>query len=65
MDAYTSSAPAYDLIMSFKDPADMSGKKKFCMLRRALLDGTLSKINHVHGADNPADALTKPTLSRP
>jgi len=65
MDAYTDSAPAYDLITSFKDPADMTGKNDLYMLRRALLDGTLSEINHVLGSDNPADALSKPTFSRP
>jgi len=65
MDAYTDSAPAYDLITSFKDPADISGKRDLYMLRRALLDGTLSEINHVSGSDNPADAFSKPMFSRP
>jgi len=65
MDAYTDSAPAYDLITSFKDPADMSGKNDLYMLRRVLLGGTLSEISQVHGSDNPADALSKPTFSCP
>jgi len=65
MDAYTDSATAYVLVTSFKDPADMSGKNDLYMLRRALLAGTLSEINHIRGADNPTDALSKPTFSRP
>jgi len=65
MDAYTDSATAYELVTSFKDPADMSGKNDLSMLRRALLAGNLSEINHIRGAENPADALSKPTFSRP
>jgi len=65
MDAYIDSATAYELGTSFKDPAEISGKNDLYMLRRALLAGTLSEINHICGADNPADALSKPTFSRP
>ena len=35
------------------------------MLRRALLDGTIRALHVVHGAQNPADALSKPTFARP
>jgi len=65
LDGYTDSAPAYHIIASFKDPADMTGKNDLYMLRRALLDGGVSHINHVHGSDNPGDAWSKPTFSRP
>jgi len=65
MDAYTDSATANELVTFFKDPADMSGKNDLYMLRRAFFTGTLSEINHIRGADNRADALSKPTFSRP
>ena len=65
LDAYTDSATAYELVTSFKDPAGMSGKNDLYMLRRALLSGTLAEFNHVHGHANPAEALFKPTFSRP
>jgi len=65
MDAYTDLATAYELVTSFKDPADMSGKNDLDMLRRALLASTISEINCIRGADNPSDALSKPTFSRP
>eukprot|EP00168_Porphyra_purpurea_P021343 TRINITY_DN9469_c0_g1_i1.p1 TRINITY_DN9469_c0_g1~~TRINITY_DN9469_c0_g1_i1.p1 ORF type:complete len:238 (-),score=47.21 TRINITY_DN9469_c0_g1_i1:131-844(-) len=63
--AYIDSATAYNLVTSFKDPADMSGKNDLFMLRLALLTDALSEVNHVHGSENPADALSKPTFSRP
>ncbi|OSX77069.1 hypothetical protein BU14_0164s0029 [Porphyra umbilicalis] len=65
MAAYTDSSAAYDLITSFKDPTDMTGKNDLFMLRRALLDGTIRALHVVHGAQNPADALSKPTFARP
>jgi len=65
MAAYTDSSAAYDLITSFKDPSDMTGKNDLFMLRRALLDGTLRALHLVDGALNPADALSKPTFARP
>ena len=65
MAAYTDSSAAYDLITSFKDPTDMTGKNDLFMLRRALLAGTLRDLHLVHGAHNPADALSKPTYARP
>jgi len=65
LDEYTDSATAYELVTSFKDPADMSGKNDHYLLRRALLPGTICEFNHVHGHHNSADALSKPTFSRP
>jgi len=65
MAAYTDSSAAYDLITSLKDPIDMTGKNELFMLRHALLDDTLRALNLVHGAQNPADALSKPTYARP
>lgn len=65
IDLYSDSATAYNLVTSFQDPADMSGKNYLFTLRRALLDGTLNEINHISGEDNPADPLSKPTFSRP
>jgi len=65
LDENTDSATAYELVTSFKDPADMSGKNDHYMLRRALLSGTIYEVNHVHGHHNSADALSKPTLARP
>eukprot|EP00168_Porphyra_purpurea_P020197 TRINITY_DN8404_c0_g1_i1.p2 TRINITY_DN8404_c0_g1~~TRINITY_DN8404_c0_g1_i1.p2 ORF type:complete len:172 (+),score=17.23 TRINITY_DN8404_c0_g1_i1:463-978(+) len=64
MNAYTDSATSYELVTSFRDPTDMSGENDLYKLRRALLTGIFSEINHVRGADNPADALSKPTFSR-
>ncbi|OSX74435.1 hypothetical protein BU14_0289s0014 [Porphyra umbilicalis] len=64
IDAYTDSATTCELITSFKDPADMSGKNDLYLLRRALLDGDLAEFNHIHGRDNPAEALSKPSFSR-
>jgi len=43
----------------------MTGKNDLFMLRRALLDGTTRASHLVHGAHNPADALSKPTYARP
>jgi len=43
----------------------MTGKNDLYMLRRALLDGTIRALHLVHGAHNPADALSKPTYARP
>jgi len=65
IDASTDSATSYDLVTSFKDPADMSGKNDLHLLRRALLGGDLAEDNHIHGHDNPADAHSKPSFSRP
>jgi len=65
IDAYTDSATTYELVTSFKDPADMSGKNDLHLLRRALLGGDLAEVNHIHGHHNPADALSKPSFSRP
>jgi len=65
MAAYTDSSAAYDLITSFKDPTDMTGKNGLFMLRRALLDGTVRALHLVQGAHNHADALSKPTYARP
>jgi len=65
IDAYTDSAMTYELVTSIKDPADMSGINDLHLLRRALLGGDLAEVNHIHGNDNPADALSKPSFSRP
>jgi len=35
------------------------------MLQCALLDGTIRALHLVHGAHNPADALSKRTFARP
>jgi len=64
MAAYTDSSAAYDLITSFKDSTDMTGKNDLFMLRRALLEGTTRALYLVNGAHNPADALSKPTFAR-
>jgi len=63
--AYTDSSAAYDLVTSFKDPTDMTGKNDLFMLRRSLLSGSIHAISLVQGADNPADALSKPSYARP
>jgi len=42
----------------------MTGKNNLLMLRRALLDGTIRALHLVHGAHNPADALSKRTFAR-
>ena len=65
LDENTDSATATELMTSFKDPADMSGKNDHYMVRRALLSGTIYEVNHVHGYHNSADALSKPTFARP
>lgn len=65
VETYTDWATAYDLITSFKDPADLTGKNDLFTLRCALLDGSMAAIHHVHGQHNPADPLFKPTWSRP
>jgi len=65
MAAYTDSPATYDLITSLKDPTDMTGNNDLFTLRRALLNGTLRALHLVHGAQNPADALSKPTCARP
>ena len=65
MAAYTDSSAAHDLITSFKDRTDMTGKNDLFMLRRALLNGTIRALHLVHGAHNPADALSKRTFARP
>jgi len=65
MAAYTDLSADYDLITSFKDPTDMTGKNNVFMLRCALLNGTIRTLHLVHGAHNPADALFKPTFARP
>lgn len=62
---YTDSATAYNLITSFKDPADLTGKNDLLTLRRALLNGTMATVHHTLGDHNLADALSKPTWSRP
>jgi len=64
MAAYTDSSAAFDLITSFNDPTDMTGKNDLLLLRRALLDGTIRTLHLVHGAHNPADALSKPIFAR-
>ncbi|OSX78302.1 hypothetical protein BU14_0112s0001 [Porphyra umbilicalis] len=65
MAAYTNSSAAYDLITSFKDPTNMTGKNDLFMLRRALLDGTVRALHLVHESHNPADVLFKTTYARP
>jgi len=65
MGAYTDSSAAYDLIRSLKDPKDMTCKNDLFMRRRALIDGTLRALHLVLGAQNPADAHSKPTYARP
>ncbi|KAK1869742.1 hypothetical protein I4F81_012208 [Pyropia yezoensis] len=65
LDAYTDSATVYNLVTSFQDPADMSGKNDLLALRRALLSGDLSEINNITGEHNLADSLSKPTWSNP
>ena len=42
----------------------MSGKNDLYLLCRALLGGGLAEVNHIHGRDNPAEALSKPSFSR-
>jgi len=63
--AYTDSATAYELVTSFKYSVDMSRKNDLYMLRCALPSGTMHELKHVHGQDNPADALSKPSFARP
>lgn len=65
IETYTDSATAYDLVTSFKDPADLQGKNDLFTLRRALQDGSPAAIHHIHGEHNPADPLSKPTWARP
>lgn len=65
IELFTDSATGYDLVTSFKDPADLTGKNDLLTLRRALLDGSIAAIGHILGDHNPADALSKPTWSRP
>lgn len=65
LDAYTDSATAYNMVTSFMDPADMSGKNDLLVLRRSLLNGVLAPLHHIAGEHNPADPLSKPTFSRP
>lgn len=65
LDAYADSAAVYNLVTSFQDPADMSGKNDLLALRRSLLSGDLSEVNNITGEHNPADSLSKPTWSNP
>eukprot|EP00170_Pyropia_yezoensis_P006207 contig_25257_g6226 len=63
--AYTDSATLYNIVTSFLDPADMSGKNDLLILRRSLLTGVIAELNHIPGEHNPADPLSKPTFSLP
>jgi len=63
--AYTDSSGSHDMTTSFRDPTDMTSKNDPFMLRRALLAGPIAALHLVHGAHNPADALSKPTYARP
>lgn len=63
--AYMDSATGYNLVTSVKDPSDLTRKSDLLTLQRALLDSTMVTIHYKLGDHKPADALFKPTWSRP
>lgn len=65
LDAYTDSTTVYNLVMSFQDPTDMSGKNDLLGFRRGLLSGDLPEINNNPREHNPADGLSNYTWSHP
>jgi len=61
---YTDLAAAYNCVVGYREPAELLSNPDAVLARQALLHGTVAEVCRVDSADNPADALSKPSYLR-
>jgi len=62
--AFTDSAAANNCVVGCREPSELLSKPDAVLFRQARHQGTVAEVCRVDSADNPADALSKPTFLR-